>query len=80
MIVPLYQAELAHPDIRGLVVGLQQFMLGIGGVCGSVGLRLQFHINMLITSSGSVMAATSASKMMDNGESRLGSRSYPRSS
>jgi hypothetical protein len=36
MIVPLYQAELAHPDIRGLVVGLQQFMLGIGGVCGSV--------------------------------------------
>ena len=36
MIVPLYQAELAHPDIRGLVTGLQQFMLGIGGVCGSV--------------------------------------------
>ena len=36
MIIPLYQAELAHPDIRGLVVGLQQFMLGIGGVCGSV--------------------------------------------
>lgn len=35
MIVPLYQAELAHPDIRGLVTGLQQFMLGIGGVCGS---------------------------------------------
>ncbi len=35
MIVPVYQAELAHPDIRGLVTGLQQFMLGIGGVCGS---------------------------------------------
>lgn len=24
-----------HPNIRGLVTGLQQFMLGIGGVCGS---------------------------------------------
>lgn len=35
MIIPLYQAELAHPSIRGLVTGLQQFMLGIGGVCGS---------------------------------------------
>lgn len=35
MIVPIYQAELVHPDIRGLVTGLQQFMLGIGGVCGS---------------------------------------------
>lgn len=44
MIVPLYQAELAHPDIRGLVVGLQQFMLGIGGVCGSVRFLDDFHI------------------------------------
>jgi hypothetical protein len=35
MIVPLYQAELAHPSIRGFVTALQQFMLGIGGVCGS---------------------------------------------
>ncbi|KAL2852110.1 general substrate transporter [Aspergillus pseudoustus] len=35
MIIPLYQAELVHPSIRGLVTGLQQFMLGIGGVCGS---------------------------------------------
>ncbi|KKK21101.1 MFS sugar transporter [Aspergillus rambellii] len=35
MIIPLYQAELVHPNIRGLVTGLQQFMLGIGGVCGS---------------------------------------------
>ncbi|KAI6784836.1 uncharacterized protein J7T54_007930 [Emericellopsis cladophorae] len=35
MIIPLYQAELAHPDIRGLVTGLQQFMLGVGGVCGA---------------------------------------------
>lgn len=30
MMVPLYQAELSHPDIRGRVTGLQQFMLGIG--------------------------------------------------
>ncbi|TVY63285.1 MFS glucose transporter mfs1 [Fusarium oxysporum f. sp. cubense] len=30
MIVPLYQAELAHPSIRGRVTALQQFMLGMG--------------------------------------------------
>ncbi|KAF2169511.1 hypothetical protein M409DRAFT_64631 [Zasmidium cellare ATCC 36951] len=35
MIVPLYQAELVHPDIRGFVTGLVQFMLGVGGVVGS---------------------------------------------
>ena len=46
MIIPLYQAELAHPDIRGLITGLQQFMLGIGGVCGSwvsYGTYVGFH-------------------------------------
>ncbi|KAL1601382.1 hypothetical protein SLS60_006294 [Paraconiothyrium brasiliense] len=32
MIVPLYQAEISHPSIRGRVTGLQQFMLGIGAV------------------------------------------------
>lgn len=32
MIIPLYQAELAHPDIRGRITGLQQFMLGIGSL------------------------------------------------
>ncbi|KAI5303967.1 hypothetical protein KEM56_007003 [Ascosphaera pollenicola] len=32
MIVPLYQAELAHPKIRGRVTALQQFMLGIGSL------------------------------------------------
>ncbi|KAJ9634070.1 hypothetical protein H2199_009143 [Coniosporium tulheliwenetii] len=32
MIVPLYQAELAHPSIRGRVTSLQQFMLGIGAL------------------------------------------------
>lgn len=30
MIVPLYQAELAHPDIRGRINALVQFMLGLG--------------------------------------------------
>lgn len=30
MIVPLYQAEIAHPAIRGRITGLQQLMLGIG--------------------------------------------------
>ncbi|KAI5289722.1 hypothetical protein KEM52_000680, partial [Ascosphaera acerosa] len=32
MVVPLYQAELAHPSIRGRVTALQQFMLGIGAL------------------------------------------------
>jgi len=32
MIVPLYQAELAHPSIRGRITSLQQFMLGIGAL------------------------------------------------
>lgn len=48
MIVPMYQAELAHPNIRGLVVALQQFMLGIGGVVGSwlsYGTFIQFSDN-----------------------------------
>ncbi|KAJ5552996.1 MFS sugar transporter-like protein [Penicillium frequentans] len=32
MIVPIYQAELAHPDIRGRVTSLQQLMLGVGSL------------------------------------------------
>ncbi|KAH6713128.1 general substrate transporter [Leptodontidium sp. 2 PMI_412] len=32
MIVPMYQAEIAHPSIRGRITGLQQLMLGIGAV------------------------------------------------
>ncbi|KAF9693282.1 hypothetical protein EKO04_008832 [Ascochyta lentis] len=35
MIIPLYQAELAHPSIRGRIVALQQFMLGIGALCAA---------------------------------------------
>lgn len=35
MIVPMYQAEIAHPSIRGRVTGLQQLMLGIGSVFAS---------------------------------------------
>ncbi|KAF2141364.1 uncharacterized protein K452DRAFT_272171 [Aplosporella prunicola CBS 121167] len=35
MIVPLYQAELAHPSIRGAVTSLQQFMLGIGSLAAA---------------------------------------------
>lgn len=30
MSVPVYQAELAHPKSRGLIVGLAQQMIGIG--------------------------------------------------
>lgn len=32
MIIPLYQAELAHPSIRGRITALQQFMLGVGSL------------------------------------------------
>ncbi|KAH7084546.1 general substrate transporter [Paraphoma chrysanthemicola] len=32
MIIPVYQGELAHPDIRGRITALQQFMLGIGAL------------------------------------------------
>ncbi|KAI5305509.1 hypothetical protein KEM56_004227 [Ascosphaera pollenicola] len=35
MVIPLYQAELAHPSIRGRVTALQQFMLGIGALFAS---------------------------------------------
>jgi len=35
MIIPLYQAEIAHPSIRGRVTGLQQFMLGLGALTAS---------------------------------------------
>jgi hypothetical protein len=32
MVIPLYQAELAHPSIRGRITALQQFMLGVGAL------------------------------------------------
>lgn len=35
MVIPLYQAELCHPKIRGRVTSLQQFMLGVGALCAS---------------------------------------------
>jgi MFS family permease len=35
MIIPMYQAELCHPDIRGLVTSLQQFMLGVGALAAA---------------------------------------------
>lgn len=35
MIVPIYQAELCHPSIRGRVTALQQFMLGVGALCAA---------------------------------------------
>lgn len=37
MIIPLYQAEIAHPAIRGRLTGLQQLFIGLGattaGMC-----------------------------------------------
>lgn len=42
MIIPLYQAEISHPSIRGRLTGLQQFMLGIGAaVAGEFGFVLR---------------------------------------
>ncbi|MBE3042881.1 MFS transporter, partial [Candidatus Bathyarchaeota archaeon] len=35
MIIPLYQAELCHPSIRGRVTSLQQFMLGVGSLAAA---------------------------------------------
>jgi MFS family permease len=35
MIIPLYQAEIAHPSIRGTITALQQFMLGVGALAAS---------------------------------------------
>lgn len=35
MIIPVYQGELAHPDIRGRITALQQFMLGIGALAAA---------------------------------------------
>lgn len=35
MMIPLYQAEICHPSIRGRVTALQQFMLGVGALCAT---------------------------------------------
>jgi MFS family permease len=35
MIIPVYQSELAHPDIRGRITSLQQFMLGVGALAAA---------------------------------------------
>ncbi|GIC92104.1 uncharacterized protein Aud_008561 [Aspergillus udagawae] len=46
MIIPMYQAEICHPRIRGRVTALQQFMLGVGALCAawiSYGTYVGFH-------------------------------------
>ncbi len=35
MIIPLYQAEIVHPTIRGRITVLQQYMVGIGAAVAS---------------------------------------------
>lgn len=37
MSVPVYQAELAHPRSRGLIVGLAQQMIGMGYIVSTYG-------------------------------------------
>ncbi len=35
MIVPIFQAEISHAKIRGILISLQQTMLGIGALAAS---------------------------------------------
>lgn len=35
MIVPIFQAEISHANIRGILISLQQTMLGIGALSAS---------------------------------------------
>jgi len=50
MIVPMYQAELCHPSIRGMVTTLQQFMLGIGAlIATSVSYGMENYASVLIS-------------------------------
>ncbi|CAK7242387.1 MAG: hypothetical protein STHCBS139747_003877 [Sporothrix thermara] len=45
MIVPLYQAEIAHPSVRGYLTALQQLFLGIGGLTSSwIGYGCYVHL------------------------------------
>lgn len=50
MIVPMYQAEISHPSIRGRVTGLQQLMLGIGAVFASKWFKPTITKTLLLTS------------------------------
>jgi MFS family permease len=34
-VVPMFQAEVAHASIRGILISLQQTMLGIGSLAAS---------------------------------------------
>ena len=44
--IPLYQAEIAHPAIRGRITALQQFMLGIGAfVAGWISYGTYIHLS-----------------------------------
>ena len=43
MVAPLYNAEIAPPEIRGLIVGLVQLMIGIGFIAAQwIGFGAQF--------------------------------------
>lgn len=42
MMIPMYQAEICHPKIRGRVTALQQFMLGVGASWISYGTYVGF--------------------------------------
>lgn len=46
MIIPLYQAEIAHPSIRGRITGLQQFMLAIGATVAGKCLCFQEYLDV----------------------------------
>jgi MFS family permease len=80
MIVPMYQAEISHPSIRGRVTGLQQFMLGIGAVVASKSFagsstHTQTEQGSNVAKHGLYTAPTSTTTIISSGASLLVCRS-----
>lgn len=45
MIIPLYQAEIAHPAIRGRLTGLQQLFIGLGATTAGTSGPFSYQVN-----------------------------------
>lgn len=48
MIIPLYQAEIAHPAIRGRLTGLQQLFIGLGATTAGMSMSSRLIIPDLV--------------------------------